>query len=194
MNSTDPSGLFEFSFVGLLSVSFLIGTIAYGVVTTVYQIKGHSFNEAAHLAAKWFWIGAAAGAIVYGGIWATHSMLVTLYGSGGGLGSLEYARQYGIQSYDELRTVLSGTGLQAHHIIEQRFAQTLGLKVSGMASVAVSPAEHQIFTNAWRTLIPYANSDSNSINVTKEMIWEAAKQVYADYPALLDAAKATLGI
>jgi RHS repeat-associated protein len=194
VNSIDPTGFFEFSMVELVSVSFLIGTIAYGIATTVYQIKGHAFNEATYLAVKWFWVGAVAGAVLYGGIWATHSILVVLYGPGAGLGGLEYARQYGIQSYDELRSILSGTGLQAHHIIEQRFAQTLGLKGSEMASVALTPAEHQVFTNAWRSLIPYSTGAGSYINISKQTIWEAAKQVYADYPALLDAAKATLGI
>lgn len=43
-----------------------------------------------------------------------------------GLGGLTRASQYGINSYNYLRTQITGTGLQVHHIVEQRFASTLG--------------------------------------------------------------------
>jgi len=76
---------------------------------------------------------------------------------------------------------LKGTGLQAHHIIEERF----GLKIT--SSTAVTKAEHQAFTNAWRKLLPYGKK------YTTKQIWNAAQQVYKNYPALLEAAKKALG-
>jgi hypothetical protein len=43
-----------------------------------------------------------------------------------GLGALSQAGKYGIQPYNALTKALKGTGLQAHHLIEQRFAGILG--------------------------------------------------------------------
>lgn len=68
---------------------------------------------------------------------------------------LSKARQYGIKAYSALRKVLKGTGLHAHHIIEQRLVKHLGINVNKLLSVAVTPAEHQKFTNKWRKLVEY---------------------------------------
>ncbi len=103
------------------------------------------------------------------------------------LNGFEKASQYGIQEYTKLRMAIKGTGLQAHHLIEQRFASTLGIKTGNMASIALTPAEHQVFTNAWRKLIPYANSNSvlNTSTASKQDIYNAAKVIYKNYPEIL---------
>ncbi len=101
-----------------------------------------------------------------------------------GLGSLSRAGQYGIQPYNSLTKLLKGSGLQAHHLLEQRFAGVLGVGPRSMSSIAVSPAEHQIFTNAWRQLIPYGQGTANA---TREQIMNAARIIYKDYPDILKA-------
>jgi len=60
--------------------------------------------------------------------------------------------------------------------------------------VAVTPEEHQVFTNAWRNAIGYINSNNplNTGTATLEDIWLAAQKVYADYPALLEGARKIL--
>ena len=63
----------------------------------------------------------------------------------------KFAGKYGIKGYNTLKTAIKGTGLQAHHLIEQRFAGLLSTKVGQMASIALTKAEHQIFTNAWES-------------------------------------------
>lgn len=75
-----------------------------------------------------------------------------------GLDAFERAREFGIRTYNQLRDAIKGTGLQAHHIVQERFAKTLGVKPGQMQSVALMPEEHQVFTNAWRDAIGYANS------------------------------------
>lgn len=55
-----------------------------------------------------------------------------------------------------------------------------------MSSVAVTKDEHQIFTNAWRQVIPYGTDYSS---LTKKQIWDAAQEIYKDSPELLNAAK-----
>jgi hypothetical protein len=99
-------------------------------------------------------------------------------------GGLSRAGQYGVRSYSELTKTLKGTGLQAHHLVEQRFAGVLGQNARQGLSVAVTQAEHQAFTNAWRSAIPYG---AGTANATEAQIMNAARQIYADYPQILNA-------
>ncbi len=77
-----------------------------------------------------------------------------------GLNAFSRAADFGIRSYNQLRGVTSGTGLQAHHLIEERFAKGLGLDAGKIPSIALTPQEHQVFTNAWRNAIGYLGSQS----------------------------------
>jgi RHS repeat-associated protein len=72
-----------------------------------------------------------------------------------GFGYLSQAGRFGIQPYDTLKSAIQAqsAGLQAHHLLEQRFASSLGVVAKQMLSVAVTAAEHQNFTNQWRALI-----------------------------------------
>jgi len=97
-------------------------------------------------------------------------------------GMLSRANQYGILPYGRLANTLRGTGLHAHHLIEQRFAAVVGQVPRQMSAIAVTPAEHQVFTNAWRAAIPYG---AGTANATYAQVMNAAKQIYAQYPAIL---------
>jgi hypothetical protein len=99
-------------------------------------------------------------------------------------GGLSRASEFGVRPQNELRQAIQGSGLQAHHLIEQRFAAVMGEDARQKLCVAVTPAEHQAFTNAWRAAIPYGEGTAN---VTKEMIMREAARIYADYPAILQA-------
>lgn len=111
-----------------------------------------------------------------------------------GLDTFSRAAEFGIRSCKQLRTMIEGTGLQAHHIVEQRFARTLGINPEQMPSVALTPDEHQVLTNAWRQLIGYSNSTNpvNTITATAQDVWSAAQEIYAAYPDLLEAARQTV--
>ena len=104
-------------------------------------------------------------------------------------GDLSKAREYGIMGYNALRRALKGTGLHAHHIIEQRLVKHLDIDIGNMLSVAVTPAEHQKFTNAWRAVFKYG---TDYTELTTDDIWQAAQKIYADYPELLEAAEEIL--
>ena len=138
----------------------------------------------------------ASTAVVSAGVKATAAVTVSSASAliNNSWGNLEKAGEYGIKIYSELRKSLANTGLQAHHIIEQRFLpalQKLGLSANKMLSVAVTPEEHQKFTNAWRSAFAYG---TDYANLTISEIWKAAQQIYAEYPELLKAAAQTLGI
>jgi hypothetical protein len=83
-----------------------------------------------------------------------------------------------------LGQAIQGTGLQAHHLIEQRFAHLFGgAPRSGGLSVAVTQAEHQAFTKAWRDRIPCGPSGTGA--ATRESVLDAARDVYRNYPEIL---------
>ena len=107
--------------------------------------------------------------------------------SGRGLQVFSQAWKYGIDAYTRLAPRIAGTGLEVHHIIERRFALRLGLDERWIPSVALTPQEHQVFTQAWRGAIPYGIQE-----VTVEQVWYWAQRIYAGYPELLDAAFKTL--
>jgi hypothetical protein len=106
-----------------------------------------------------------------------------------GLDALSHAGKYGIRPYNELREVIRGLRLEAHHIIERRFAETLDLVAQRMPSFAMTPEEHQIFTNLWRQAIPYASSQGplTTATATANDIWTAAQIIYAGFPEVIEA-------
>jgi hypothetical protein len=106
-----------------------------------------------------------------------------------GLGSFARAKEFGILPYDQLSALTAGKGLQAHHLIEKRFADTLGVSQGKIPSIALTLEEHQAFTNAWRDAIGHIG-DLNPIttaDATKRQIMDAARRIYRDYPAILHA-------
>ncbi len=117
-------------------------------------------------------VAARAGAAVRGASGATPA----------GLGGLSEAGNYGIWPYKTLKADLKGTGLESHHLVEQRFAAIWGQKPSGMASIAVTDAEHQAFTNAWRARIPYGGGTAGA---TVAQVRAAATEIYAGYLDIL---------
>ena len=83
----------------------------------------------------------------------------------------------------------TGTGLHAHHLIEQRFAKILGVSPRKMEAIALTPAEHQAFTNAWRQAVGYVGDKSaiTTANATREQVMNAAREIYRNYPEILHA-------
>ena len=108
------------------------------------------------------------------------SYLAWATGAAGEFGTLQYADRYGVMGYNLLRSFTNGTGLKAHHVIEQRFAEALGWNTGNMLSVAVTDAEHAAFTSAWQAAIPYG---TDYTQVTANQLWFWAQQIYAKYPA-----------
>lgn len=96
-------------------------------------------------------------------------------------GNLSRAAEFGIKSYNQLVKAVQGTGLEGHHLLEQRFLRYMGGDPRMSLSVAVTAAEHQLFTNAWRSRIPYGSAP------TVEKIVAEARIIYNDYPAILQA-------
>jgi hypothetical protein len=92
------------------------------------------------------------------------------------------------------RGVRQGAGLEVHHLIEQRFAEKLGLNPANIPSVVLTREEHRVFTNAWRKAIGYRDDPNliTTVNATPAHIWAAAQEVYANRPELLEAVRQIL--
>ena len=208
---TDPDGNAFFLVTGGIGAG--IGAI-YGAVKSYRDTGSVDWKEVAKDAAIGGAIGMGAGAaaslVLAGSATATTGTVIAgakaaataTFGAGGTVavaaakayGNLSKAAEYGIKTYSQLRNAIAGKGLQAHHIIEQRFLkcpalQKLGRTVGNMLSVAVTPEEHQEFTNKWRAAFAYG---IDYTKITAEQIWEKAQEIYANYPELLQAAKETL--
>jgi len=187
VNGVDPTG--QRPYIEILQVAAIVGFLCGLIAAVVTKVKKGTVNDAIRSFNVWFTIGFFITIAAYVAVNITYAMLAAVYGASAGLGDLQYAGQYGIQSYNNLSAALRSTGLNAHHIIPQRFAQLLGLSPGDMPSVAVDYAEHLWFTNIWRYYVPYGVGTKNA---TKEVIWQAAQEIYAEYPALLDSSKALL--
>lgn len=104
-----------------------------------------------------------------------------------GLTNFSHAAQFGVQPYNALKSVIkeSGvTGLQKHHLIEQRFSKLFrGDESMLKLSIALTPAEHQLFTNSWRRAFSYGTGTASA---TREEVLNEARKIYADYPEILN--------
>lgn len=99
--------------------------------------------------------------------------------------SLSYSG-YGIASYTAQKALTAGHkgAIQAHHLIEKRFASQMGGSTDDWSSVVVTRDEHAKFTAAWREAIPYGDGTRTA---TRADVENAARSIYADYPEILGA-------
>ena len=102
---------------------------------------------------------------------------------------LAHAAEYGIDTYRNLAKATKGANLEVHHIVEKRFAGILNVNPNDMLSVALTKEEHRVFTNRWRSAIPYG---TDYASMTADELWIAAQQVYQDSPQLLEIARRTI--
>ena len=93
---------------------------------------------------------------------------------------------FGIKSYSTLKKETKELGLEVHHIVEKRFADSLGVVKNSMPSIALTHDHHAVYTKAWRQNLPYGRTYSPT------EIWSAAQRVYANDPELLNASRITI--
>lgn len=77
--------------------------------------------------------------------------------------------------YKALKKLSKGTGLEAHHLIEKRFADVLGINSNDILSIALDKDTHQKITNAMREKLPYSTL-FNRRNYSAQDIWDATKK------------------
>jgi hypothetical protein len=97
-------------------------------------------------------------------------------------------QRYGPMAYNQLTRITAGTGLQAHKLIEKRFANLLGINNwRQMLAIPVTRGEHAKFTAAWKALIPYGPYGPGNPAPTAQQVMGAAQKIYSQYPIVLHA-------
>jgi len=94
-----------------------------------------------------------------------------------------------IMGYKELKRTLKSlkiSDLGVHHLIEKRFAPTLGLNADDILSVALDKNLHKQITQEFRNKIGYNiidvfRNDVRTGNATPQQIWDAIKDVYTKF-------------
>lgn len=102
-------------------------------------------------------------------------------------GNLSRAAEFGVQTESKLGKMIAGTGLEKHHLFEQRFGVKMENDPRMNLTIAVTAAEHQAFTTAWRREIAYGLAGTHSTKIGRAEIIAAARKIYATYPAILKA-------
>lgn len=82
-------------------------------------------------------------------------------------------------SYSKVRGIIKGSKLEAHHLIEKRFAKIMGVKSRHMLSVALTQEQHRVYTNRWRKAVPYGTKQ-----ISRKQMRAALESVYHDNRAL----------
>jgi RHS repeat-associated protein len=106
-----------------------------------------------------------------------------LYASGDPVNGID---PLGWEDIIEYKAQSKASGLQSHHIIEQRFAKTLGAFYCTISAV-LTIEEHQAVTNAWRRAIPYGAGGTGVATIAE--VFSVAEQIYANAPNMLAAAQ-----
>jgi len=118
------------------------------------------------------------------------------------LSAFRYAADYGVLPAKMLYRIRKAGKMvgdtEIHHLIEQRFvgkALKNGIRAGDIPGVVLTPAEHEVFTQAWRRQIGYNRSGAriSTSTATIDDIWNACKNVYAEYPDLLEYCRKFLG-
>jgi len=102
-----------------------------------------------------------------------------------------------IGKYGALRSEVKAAGLSkelnCHHLIEKRFAKTLGVKSGDIPAVALTKGQHQAFTNAWQKAIKYGDRGVlNTQTATLGDLKLAVGDIYKNDPDLLESSLAFL--
>jgi hypothetical protein len=96
-------------------------------------------------------------------------------------------KKLGIETYSDMVKLIKRYypgQFEAHHIIEKRFAEKLGIEnTDKMRAIPVTVEQHQLFTNAWRAAIKYKTGTATT---TMKEIYNKALEIYKDFPDIID--------
>jgi len=93
-------------------------------------------------------------------------------------------------TYTYMHGQLTGSGLQTHHLIEQRFLPALqdafpnaNITAGSIISTPLNPQAHLAYTLEWKKYLPYGDSASYKI----DQVILAMQEVYKNDPVMLNA-------
>ena len=78
-----------------------------------------------------------------------------------------------------------GTGLEAHHLIEKRFADNLGMNANDILSIAIDEDTHEMITQLFREKIHYntvwmKEGIAYTATALPQKIWDTTVEVYKE--------------
>jgi len=90
-----------------------------------------------------------------------------------------------VMAYKHLRKIMKGTGLETHHLIEKRFAETIGINSDEILSVAIDKETHKQITKMFRERIGYDfidvfKNERRTSNATPQEIWKVTREIYME--------------
>ena len=89
-----------------------------------------------------------------------------------------------VMSYKNLKKLSKDTGLEAHHLIEKRFASALGIdNADDILSIAIDKDTHQLITSKIRDRIGYKNDISKALRTdtaNAQDVWKATVKTYEE--------------
>ena len=92
-----------------------------------------------------------------------------------------------VAPYKYLKKIAKGLGQEVHHLVEKRFAKTLGVNADEILSIALDSQTHKKITARMRELIPYdlpwwAKADDviRTSSAKADDIWKALKTTYTE--------------
>jgi RHS repeat-associated protein len=202
VNRVDPSGNGDFNLIllqaAISQVSGLAANLGFRVVPILNKVTIILYES-------------ISGSTVVGGagLLAGGKIAVTVVGGGTkyvdaiavasaqkiALSGFKEAGKYGVWPFKVLQKLVPvGSGLEKHHLVEKRFASTLGVKEGDIPSIVLTAEEHALYTARWLEQIGRRNMDVpvTTANATLENIWAAAQDVYYDAPELLEFVKTFL--
>ena len=91
---------------------------------------------------------------------------------------LQDSLEYGIKTYGDLRKTISGTGLEAHHIMPQKFKDLFGLNANDMFCIALKKSDHTKITTKFNSA-KYGLTDAAS-TYTKSEVKRKMIKIYDD--------------
>lgn len=91
---------------------------------------------------------------------------------------LQDAMKYGVKTYKDLTDMTGGTGLQAHHIMPNKFRNNFGYSTKDMFCIALKTPDHTKITSMMNSNAYGLRGDA--ANFTKSEIIEKMSRIYDD--------------
>lgn len=91
---------------------------------------------------------------------------------------LQDAMKYGVKTYGDLKKMTKGTGLEAHHIMPNKFKDKFGYSTNNMFSIALKDSDHIKITSMMNSNAYGLRGDADKF--TKSEIIEKMSKIYDD--------------
>jgi RHS repeat-associated protein len=204
VNRIDPSGMNDFSLGSFMTTvskaAGLAANVAYRVMPLANRVTivlYESISGSTVVGGAGLLTGGKVAVTVVGGSTKFIDPLAKAHSEKIALAAFEEAGKYGVWPWRILNKLVPiGSELEKHHLIEQRFAETLRVLADDIPAIALSKAEHLKYTARWREQIARKNMLDRGLRTdtaTDQKIWEAAQEVYDDAPELLEFVKVFMG-